>query len=248
MRVVIRLDGRESEGGAALVCHNERLQDPLDAFQQAVAEIASKRSKALADHLELGRREFFGGLYTNPVIVNLDDVNGQTPVIPSMNLLRCIQGGAKHHKLGRHVLRGMFPLVENADVLYEGPNNPADLWNQAETFSLRKGVVVSGRRVTRTRPIFRDWALEIPFEVDANVLDFHEVQTIVTTAGIMEGLGEMRPIYGRFNGTVLSDDEWLKQKDGDVASLWAANRSSIERVLAADDKRRNANGAKTKKG
>lgn len=231
MRVVIRLDGQESSGGSALLCHNERLGDPLDPFQQAVSAISSKRNKTLADHLELGRREFLGGLYTN----------GNGPCIPSMNVLRCVQEGAKRHRLGKHVLRGMFPLVEEADLLYEGPRDPDELWEQAEKFSLRKGVVVSGRRIIRTRPLFRDWGLEVPFEVDADVLDLDDVEKIVAEAGMYEGLGDMRPVQGRFAGTVFAEDEWLKQKDGNIESLWAANRSSIERVLGADEKRRSKN-------
>lgn len=236
MKVVVRLDGTNDVGSAALVLHNERLQDPLDPFQQAVAELAGKRGKTLADHLEIGRREFLGGLYTN----------GNGPCLPTMNVLRCIQEGAKRHKLGRDVLRGMFPLVEDVDILYDGVRDPDEMWKQAETFSLRKGVVVSGRRVTRTRPIFRKWAAEVPFEIDAHVFNLEDVQKIVTDAGKYAGLGEMRPIYGRFVGEVLTDEEWLKQVDGDTGSLWAANRSSIERVLRDDEARREANGRKKK--
>lgn len=232
MKVVIRLDGREEAGGSAIVTHNERLQDPLDPFQQAVAELASKRGKTLADHLEIGRREFLGGLYTN----------GNGPCLPTMNVLRCIQNGAKRHKLGKDVLRGMFPLVEEVDLLYDGPRDPDELWKNAETFSLRKGVVVSGRRVTRTRPIFRNWAAEVPFEIDAHIFNLETVQKIATDAGLYEGLCEMRPIYGRFTALVMTDEEWLRQADGDVDSLWAANRSSIERVIAADAVRRDVNG------
>jgi len=234
MRVVVRLDGRESEGGSALLCHNERLSDPLDPFNQSLAEISSKRKKTLADHLELGRREFLGGLYTN----------GNGPCIPSMNVLRCIEEGAKRHRRGKDVIRGMFPLTEETDLLYEGPRDPDELWRQAETFSLRKGVVVSGRRIIRTRPLFREWQLEVPFQVDAEVLNFEDVSKIVTEAGIYAGLGDMRPIYGRFLGTVLSEEEWLRQPDGDLTSAWGANRASIERVLKADAKRKDMNGPK----
>lgn len=236
MKVVVRLDGREDAGGSALVLHNERLQDPLDPFQQAVAELAGKRGKTLADHLEIGRREFLGGLYTN----------GNGPCLPTMNVLRCVQEGGKRHKLGKDVLRGMFPLVEDVDILYEGPRDPDEMWNQADKFSLRKGVVVSGRRVTRTRPIFRNWGAEVPFEIDAHVFNLETVEKIVTDAGKYAGLGEMRPIYGRFFGTVLSEDEWLRQVDGDIDSLWAANRSSIERVLREDESRRTVNGRSVK--
>lgn len=224
MKVVLRLDGREAVGGSALIQHNERLADPLDPFNRSVSEISGKRGKTDADHLELGRREFLGGLYTN----------GNGPCLPGFNILRCLQDGAKRHRRGADVLRGIFPLIEHADVLYTGPRDPDELWREHETFSLRKGVGVGGKKVVRTRPIFRDWAAELPIEVDPTVFDLDTVKVIWADAGKYAGIGDMRPIYGRFLATVLTDQEWLKQKDGATKSIWAANRSSIERVVKED--------------
>lgn len=224
MKAVLRLDG----SGSALLMHNERLQDPLDPHTRAVAEISGKRRRTDADHLELGHREFLGSLYTN----------GNGPCLPAFNVIRCLQEGAKRSKRGKDVLRGVFPLVEHVDVLYEGPRDPEQLWLERESFSLRKGVVVSGRRVTRTRPHFRDFAIELPVEIDPIVFDLDSVETCWADAGKYVGIGDNRPIYGRFVGTVLSEDEWLKQADGDTESIWTANKTSIERVLTEDDSRR----------
>lgn len=231
MKVVVRLDGREEIGGSALLMHNERLSDPLNPYQQAVAEISSKRKKSLADHLELGRREFLGGLYTN----------GNGPCLPTGNILSCIQDGAKMHKLGKAVARGMFPLVEEVDVLYDGSRDPDELWRQHDAFSLRRGVVVSGRRVTRTRPLFRNWAAEAPFEVDAHILNLEEVEKIVTAAGRYSGIGDNRPTNGRFVGSVLPADEWIQQADGDTDSIWAGNKSAIRLIILDDLERENKN-------
>lgn len=223
MKAVLRLDG----SGSALLMHNERLQDPLDPFCRAVAEIAGKRNKTDADHLELGHREFLGGLYTN----------GNGPCLPAFNILRCLQEGAKRLKRGKDVLRGVFPLVEEVDVLYQGPREPEKLWKERETFSLRKGVVVSGRKVTRTRPLFRDFAAELPVEIDPIIFDLDDVGFCWENAGRFEGIGDNRPIYGRFVGTVMSDAEWLKQIDGDKASVWYANKTAVARVLKDDQAR-----------
>ena len=44
MQVLLRLDGR-SPKGSALICHNERLADPLDPFARAIKEVSGKRKK-----------------------------------------------------------------------------------------------------------------------------------------------------------------------------------------------------------
>ena len=84
MKVTLKLDGSTAVGGAPLVCHNERLADPLDPIVRDIAAISKKRNKTEADHLEIARLEFHGGLYTN----------GNGPCLPAWNILRCLQDGA----------------------------------------------------------------------------------------------------------------------------------------------------------
>lgn len=224
MKAVLRLDGSNT----SLIQHNERLSDPLDPFARSLSEISGKRKKTDADHLEMARREFLGGLYMND--------NG--PCIPAWNILRCLQEGAKRHKRGADVLRGVMPLVETVDLLYDGPRTPEDLWKQRETFSLRKGVGVAGRKVMRTRPIFSGWAAELPVEIDPVIFDFDAIQNVWADAGLYAGLGDMRPVYGRFEASALTDEQWLKQCDGNIESLWANNAASIKRVISSDNGRR----------
>jgi hypothetical protein len=211
MQIKLRADGRTASRGTAMVCHNERLADPLDSITQALAEITGKRKKAIEDHQEIARREFFGGLYTDPVYEwplppDLEVIVG----LPAWNVLRCLQEGAKRHKRGPDILRGVSPIVDFAPVTFEhpvtgarmgGPINPQDLWREGQ-FSLRKSVGVQRSRTMRTRPIFREWELELDVEVDPTVLDVHTIRFMWTDAGKYAGLGEMRPVYGKFNATV----------------------------------------------
>lgn len=194
-----------AEGQTALVVHNERLADPLDTCTQAVAAISKKRNKTLADHEEVARREFLGGLYTSPS-VELDDKgaltgNGQLPVIPAWNVLRCLQDGATRQKRGKDILRGVQPLTQDAALIYDGPTNPLELW-KAGTFTLRKTVGVQRARTVRTRPMFTSWTVVLDVEVDALVIDVHTLKVAWADAGRYSGLAEMRPVYGRFEGTL----------------------------------------------
>jgi hypothetical protein len=200
MQVTLQLDGRTAEGGSALIMHNERLADPLDPFTRAIAATAKKRGKTEADHQEIGRLEFFGGLYTDPPI-NPDDLVG-TPCLPAWNVLRCLQDGAKRQKRGADVLRGIYPIGTTATLSYEGPPSPEGLWVSGE-FSLRKTVGVQRARTVRTRPVFTDWQAQLAVEVDATVWDLHTLRVCWRDAGIYSGIGDMRPVYGRFIGTVV---------------------------------------------
>jgi len=201
MKVLLKLDGRTTSDGAPLVMHNERLADPLDEFVRAIAEITAKRKKSEADHEEVGRLEFFGGLYTEPGITGPDDVNGQKPCLPAWNILRCLQDGASIHKRGLDVLRGVHPISISAPLIYEGPQSATKLWLAPE-FRLRKSVGIQRRRVARTRPMFVNWQCELAIEVDPVVFDLHVLKKCWADAGLYRGLGEMRPVYGRFKGMI----------------------------------------------
>lgn len=201
MKVLLKLDGRTSAGGSALVMHNERLADPLDPFVRDIAAISKKRNKTEADHMEIARLEFYGGLYTAPAIENVASVNGNVPTLPAWNVLRCLQDGAKKHKRGVDVLRGVYPISEHADLLYEGSPEPVELWKDG-SFALRKTVGIQRSRTMRTRPIFHDWQAELAVEVDSTVFDLDTLKVCWTDAGKYAGLGEMRPVYGRFLGTI----------------------------------------------
>jgi hypothetical protein len=202
VKVVLKMDGRAAAGGSsAIVVHNERLADPLDPFTRAIAAISKKRNKTEADHVEIARLEFFGGLYTVPMIPDVASIDGQVPCLPAWNVLRCLQDGASRHKRGKDVLRGVYPLAEHAELQYDGPREAAALWLDGG-YALRKTVGVQRSRTVRTRAIFTDWQAELPVEVDAKVFDIDTLRNCWRDAGVYAGLGEMRPVYGRFDGTL----------------------------------------------
>lgn len=196
MKYLLCADGRTDSDGAPYVQHSERLADPLNDFTRTLAGVTKKRSKTEADHIEIAHIEFLGGLYTND--------NG--PCVPAFNVLRCLQEGAQRHKRGRDVLRGVFPRVDSADLIYDGPRDPEELWKDG-AFSLRKTVGVQRSRTMRTRPIFIDWQFQLLAEVDAKIFDLDTLRLCWAEAGKYVGLGEMRPIYGRFTGTVIEAPE-----------------------------------------
>ena len=195
-----------ARGEAALVCHNERSADKLDTMTRALATVTSKRKKTITDYEEISRIEFYAGLYTTEPIEWLgDDVvipDGAVPAIPAWNVLRCLQDGAKRDKRGADVLRGVHPIAEYVVLDYDGEHDPEAMW-KSQGYVLRKTVGVQRSRTTRTRPIFTDWTLTLPVEVDPEVFDLDSLAHSWAMAGRYAGLGEMRPVYGRFVGEAL---------------------------------------------
>lgn len=238
-RIRVTFDGTTAVNGSPLLMHNERLADPLDAYARWLAELSKKRSKTERDIEEIGRREFLGAGYW--LVDGGPGKKVSTPYIPTWNIVRCLQEGAKRHKLGKHVIRGIVPVSEETPLIYDGPTDASELWKSG-TFHSRKGVGVGQRRVIRTRPCFTDWKLEAELELDLNILDPDVVSIIALEAGRYEGIGDARPRFGRFLGSaeLLSD-----ASDFAISDLLDEARQKLVAITAreaiADDDEEHAN-------
>jgi hypothetical protein len=179
-------------GSTALLMHNARLSDPLDPITKRLKEVSSKRTKTDDDQERMARIEFEGGLY-------FDEAAG--PYIPGINIHRCLVEAAKLNKLGRHVERGVIALDEVCPVGYHGPRAIDEMWAD-KNFVSRLSVGVTTSRVMRTRPMFRTWVTEADFLVDNGQIDLPTFTEIAEKAGVMIGLGDYRPRFGRFEAVV----------------------------------------------
>lgn len=174
-------------GAAPLLMHNGQLADPLNPHSRSIAEVTSKRKKTDADHVEMARREFFGGLY----------IGGGRPCVPSEMLEAAIVKGAMKEKRGPAAKAGI--LVErHATLDYEGPTDPKALWED-DRFRLRVAVKVGTAKVMRTRPRFDGWSALIEVGFLPGLLNAREVRSFLAAAGEQIGIGDWRPRFGRFS-------------------------------------------------
>lgn len=181
------------KGIRPILMHSEQLSDPLNKWSKALREISKKRQKTDDDLLEMSRREWFGGLYWD----------SQLGVhIPERCLERMIRDAASLSKRGKDINRGLI-VADPAPLEYKGPKNPDDLWVSGE-YLLRSSVGVTGKRVIRSRPMFRDWQITFQVEYDEQVLDAADIDQFVETAGRLIGVGDWRPKYGRFQVVEVS--------------------------------------------
>lgn len=176
------------EGTSPLLMHNARLVDPLDSIVKAVKEISSKAKKTDADHEEMGRLEWMGGLYFEP---------DAGPFIPAPNLAKSVVEGARLSKSGKKIERGVLIETMIIPVQYEGPRDIEGLYED-KRFVHRAPVKVGMNRVMRTRPVFNHWTLTATGQFDDSVINLADLQSAARTAGAMIGLGDGRPTYGRY--------------------------------------------------
>lgn len=134
----------------------------------------------------MARLEFLAGLYL--------DESG--PVLPAYMIEAAILGGAKKSKEGQVSKSGCFCL-EHAKLEYEGARTANELWGN-EQFRFSSIVRVQSSRVSRMRPIFREWSAVITLNIEDTLINPAQVDRWLAAAGSQVGLGDWRPQYGRF--------------------------------------------------
>lgn len=179
-------------GTTPLLMHNAQLSDPLNPIAKAMKRISAKRTKTEEDYEAMARLEFEGGLYLDP---------DMGPHVPGQNFERCLVDAARITKSGKKIERGVFVETNVNPLGYKGPRTVAELWAD-QNFRHSASVKVGTNRVTRTRPQFRTWTVAADAQYDPSVINLDELREIATTAGMMIGLGDWRPRFGRFTAEV----------------------------------------------
>ena len=183
------------EGVSPLLMHNGQLADPLNEWAMKLAEVTKKRSKTEDDHRLVSDIEWRGGLY-------LDERD--KPCIPGECVHSMLVKAAKAFRLGTKFLAGIIVDEQTIPLEYSGPKTVDGLQKDA-AFRLRKRVKVSTSAVMRTRPRFPNWRLTFTVMWMPDMVDGADLRTVVEQAGRVVGLGDYRPIYGRFNVVEAKD-------------------------------------------
>lgn len=175
--------------------HNPRLLDPDYPIVREMKAITGKRKKTDADRERLETLEWFGGLY---------EEDGRI-VQPTAKVRKSLIETARISKLGKSVERALVTTSLYEPLLYEGPDDPKQLW-ETGTFTSRLPVRVGTARTMRVRPQFQPWRLTVPaILIEDAGLNFDELERIVDLSGRATGIGDARAIgYGRFAGRVVA--------------------------------------------
>ena len=171
---------------APLLLHNGQTADPLNKWAKLIKVITSKRKKTDADHEEIARLEFYAGLYL--------DADG--PILPNNMIDALIINAAKKFNEGPMAKSGCLCL-EHAKLEYEGPRTADELWAD-ENFRFSAIVRVGTSRLPRMRPIFQEWSTIITLQIENSLINITRMDEWLDAAGKQVGLGDWRPVYGRF--------------------------------------------------
>jgi hypothetical protein len=175
-----------------MIQHNGQTADPLNKWAKLIKQISSKRTKTDADYEEMARLEFLAALY----------LNEQGPIIPAYVIDSLVINGAKKSKEGMIAKSGCFCL-EHACLEYNGPRTAAELW-ECEEYRFSAIVKVGTARVSRMRPIFRNWSAAVTLNIEDTTVNVARVDDWLTVAGTQVGIGDWRPQYGRFTAQRLN--------------------------------------------
>lgn len=174
-------------GSVPMLMHNNVTVNPLDEQTKAIKRYTSKRKKTDEDHLMIQRLEWEAGLYHDPDI---------GPYIPGVNVVTCLRDSAKLTKQGAAVTRAVVVVEDRLPLLFKGPRAIKDLWEQ--NFKDYRVVGNQQNSVMRCRPMFPNWSLKVPIALEEAILDTADLRDIAYRAGLMIGLGDYRPRFGRF--------------------------------------------------
>ena len=192
MKIVIHVVGT-----SPLLMHNPRMVDPEFEINRQMKVLTGIRKKTDETLRQIGRLEWFGGMY---------EVEGVV-VQPTSKLRKCLINAGRISKQGKSIERALSLSELNVPLIYEGPKELNKLFED-KRYTSRLSVGIGNKRVMRVRPQFSQWGLCVKglFIEDAG-LNLSEFEHIAELAGLSEGIGDNRVNgYGRFTIKVTQDE------------------------------------------
>ena len=179
------------KGVSPMLMHNSQLANPLNDYVIKMKEITKKHSskKTDSDLMELMRLEFQGGLYH-------DDEIG--PYIPGVNIEGTIRDAARTSRQGKAVESGVVVDQDKIPLKYTGPREREALFAEKRFVDIRAAKLQKAATIMRTRARFDQW--EADFEIMAidDLVNIGDIERFIKLAGMVKGLGDYRPKFGRF--------------------------------------------------
>jgi len=185
-------------GTSPLLQSCDRLADPLDKATIAHKKLTAIRGKAKTDDIikEIAKSQYINSIYW-------DDKIGV--VIPTVNLKKCLESGAKLSRNGDKVRKGVMMFDENVALEYGEKLTRDQLWDAGNKYLDKRSVVVGQSKVMCYRPKFTDWSLIVEIHYDPDIIEKDWIIDYLNAAGSYIGLGGFRPekngMFGRFEAS-----------------------------------------------
>ncbi|HUW67841.1 MAG TPA: hypothetical protein VMW20_07305 [Candidatus Nanoarchaeia archaeon] len=183
------------KGTAPMLMHSDRLTDPLSDVAKAHKKLTSDRNLKKTDEgqLMIAKSEFLASLY-------LDDTG--VICLPSLNIRKSLIEGARLFKGGKQIERGVIFPEMTFKLNYSGPKDPEKLWEN-KAYVDGRSVVVGRAKIIRYRPIFPEWNSEVETMFNPDLINEEDLLHYWEHAGMCAGLGDFRPLFGRYEVEVI---------------------------------------------
>ncbi len=179
-------------GTAPLLMHGNGLADPISEDAKKMKKLSGKRVKTDEDHIAMRRIEFESSLYLDA---------DQGPYLPGPNIAKCLLLAARIRRNGPKIERGLILVSPVNPLEFEGPRDVSGLWGALKFRHTVPAKLQGKSTVIRCRPIFQKWKTTATALINPSVLPVDELADIARDAGEMVGVGDWRPLHGRFEVT-----------------------------------------------
>jgi hypothetical protein len=178
-----------------MLMHSDRLSDPL---AEATMEHKKLTSDRTLKKTEEGQRMIAKSEYLNSFYFD----NEGNIALPGLNIRKSLIEGARFFKGGKEVERGVVFADEFYPLNYDGPKSPEKL-RETPQFVDSRSVVVSRSPLIRYRPVFHAWSTEVSVIFADDIIDRANLLRYWEQAGAFVGLGDFRPLFGRYSVEVV---------------------------------------------
>lgn len=183
-------------GTKPLLLHNVELANPRNPWARKITELRGIPTKRRTDEWldEMEYAEFMGAFYDIP------ELDG--PGLPAENIRQSLIGAAKITRQGTAATRAVMLVSPSVPIIYDGPAKQQELWDDGGYKLTRMMRGAAGASPT-TYPIFHEWALTVPLELEESALSPRDFETIAERAGRLIGVGACRKQgYGRYDALI----------------------------------------------
>lgn len=179
-----------------MLMHAATLSNPLSEITKAHKTLTSDTALKKTDEgqLMIAKSEFISSCYTTE--------KGHL-CLPMLNIRKSLIMGARQTKQGKEVEKYVFFDGLRYEIKHDGPTKPEALWEAGEKYIDARPVRVGQSMIMRYRPKLFPWSVAFDIKHEETEISKKTIMSFFEKAGDYIGLGDFRPLYGRYTAKLL---------------------------------------------
>ena len=180
-------------GVTPLLLSNGRMANPTDPMAAKLKVQTGNKQKTEKSYEAIAEIEWEGRLYLN---------KQKQLVMPGHNIEAAIRDAAKWEQKAKYVSPSIYiPSLPAPFLEIEGRTGVtmSELEPVRDDYWLQAMAKVRGKPILRTRPMFKQWAVDFELLYRPRLIDESKIYYWLLIAGMQCSLGDWRPRYGQFD-------------------------------------------------